>query len=109
MTEQNPFIERQLTPLEIKERTAIALDLMEERDDIVSSIDEKRREIKELNVDKDRLDARIAQLRREVRNGKVLEPRQTSMPFTAKVLEPEPDAPLKPARSRKKKPEAEAE
>jgi len=80
MSEQQ-FYERELTRLEIQQRKDLALDMMVERDDLVSAVDEKKREIKEIHVDLARLDARIAQLRREARIGKVFEPRQVTLGF----------------------------
>lgn len=103
-----PYIERQLTSGEIKSRTDTLLELLCERDDVLSAIDEKKREIKEIGVDKDRLEARIGQLRHEIRSGKVYEPRQLAMPAMQAQLADEDGNPIddprdKPAKKRRRK------
>lgn len=73
------FYERELSPHEVEQRKNLTLDLMGERDDLLSAVDEKRLEIRRLNAQRKKLDSRTAQLRREIRSRKVLEPRQTEM------------------------------
>lgn len=71
--------ERDLSPEEIEQRKSLTLDLLSERDDNLTTVEEKRREIRALNVSRKKLDARTAQIRREIRSGKVLEPRQINL------------------------------
>ena len=63
----------------IEQRKSLTLDLLSERDDLITAVDEKRREIRALNKSRRNLESRTAQIRREIRSGKVLEPRQTSL------------------------------
>lgn len=94
------FYERELSPHEVEQRKNLTLDLMGERDDLLSAIDEKRLEIRRLNAQRKKLDSRTAQLRREIRSRKVLEPRQTELVMPpAEIVEPEP-SPKKRRRRR---------
>lgn len=72
--DRNEYIERDLTPLEIDERTKLHLRLATERDENLAEVAGKRGEIRALNVARKKLDLREAQIRREIRSGKVLEP-----------------------------------
>jgi hypothetical protein len=73
--------ERELTPAEIEERKALNLDLQSERDENLAEVDQKRRQIRALNAARKKLELRSAEVRREIRSGKVLESRQTSLAF----------------------------
>lgn len=75
--DREQFFERELTTAEIEHRKSLTLDLLSERDDLITAVDERRREIRALNASRRKLEARTAQVRREIRSGKVLEPRQT--------------------------------
>jgi hypothetical protein len=77
--DREQFFERELSPLEVEQRKILTLDLLTERDDLITAVDEKRREIRALNKSRRNLESRTAQIRREIRSGKVLEPRQVSL------------------------------
>lgn len=77
--DREQFFERELSPLEVEQRKSLTLDLLSERDDLITAVDEKRREIRALNKSRRNLESRTAQIRREIRSGKVLEPRQVSL------------------------------
>jgi len=77
--DREQFFERDLSSLEIEQRKSLTLDLLSERDDLITAVDEKRREIRALNKSRRNLESRTAQIRREIRSGKVLEPRQVSL------------------------------
>lgn len=86
--DRGQYYERQLSATEVEQRKDLALDLMSERDDILAEIDEKRRQIRALNVSRKKLEVRVAQVRREARSGKALEPRQTELPIVAPEIDP---------------------
>lgn len=95
------FYERDLSSSEVEQRKNLTLDLMSERDDLLSAVDEKRLEIRRLNAQRKKLDSRTAQLRREIRSRKVLEPRQTELVIPpAEVVEPQPKPAPKKRRRR---------
>jgi hypothetical protein len=79
--DRGQYFERPLTPLEIEERKTTHLKLAGEREENLAEIAGKRSEIRALNIDRKKLDLRAAQILREVRSGKVLEPRQTELPL----------------------------
>lgn len=70
------MIARELTPVELEERNKLNLDLQGQRDDNLTEISEKRRQIRMLNVSNKRLELQSAEVRREIRTGKVFESRQ---------------------------------
>lgn len=76
MTDNLGMIERDLEVAEIEERKALNLDLQTERDENLAEVDEKRRQIRMLNVARKKLELRSAEVRREIRTGKVFESRQ---------------------------------
>jgi hypothetical protein len=89
MTDDNQgMIERELTPSEIEERNKLNLDLQGKRDDNLAEINEKRRQIRMLNVSNKRLELRSAEIRREIRTGKVFESRQGVLALELAPAEP---------------------
>lgn len=89
--DRSQYLERDLTLLEIEERTTLHLAIATERDENLAETEDHRRQIRMLNVSRKKLDLRSAQIRREIRSGKVLEPipsRQGELGFP----EPAPDA-----------------
>lgn len=77
--DRNLYFERDLSPMEIDERTKLVLKLAGDRDANLAEVAGKRGEIRALNIGRKKLDLHEAQLRREIRSGKVLEPRQTEL------------------------------
>jgi hypothetical protein len=75
------MIERELTPIEIEERTKQNLDLQGKRDDNLIEIGEKRRQIRMLVAANKRLELQSSEVRREIRTGKVFESRQGLLPL----------------------------
>lgn len=75
--------ERDLTAAEIAERTELRDQLDDERDDLLSSVESRRREIRSFTLARKKIEARLLDVRRELRSGKVIESRQTSLPFPA--------------------------
>src|SRR3954471_10940869 len=75
------MIERELTPIEIEERTKQKLDLQGKRDDNLIEIGEKRRQIRMLVAANKRLELQSSEVRREIRTGKVFESRQVLLPL----------------------------
>jgi hypothetical protein len=73
---ENGMYERPLGPDEIEERKTLNLALQGERDDNLAEVDEKRRQIRALNVARKKLELQSAEVRREIRLGRVLESRQ---------------------------------
>jgi hypothetical protein len=75
-----PFnTERDLTPAELEERTAMRDRLDDERDAIVTLIDDHRRQIRKLNVTRKRHEMSLRSLRLEIRTGKVIESPQVAL------------------------------
>lgn len=74
--DEKGMLERFLTVEEIEERKTLNLALQSERDDNLAEVDEKRRQIRALNVARKKLELESAEIRREIRNGKVFESRQ---------------------------------
>lgn len=91
MKENESDLYRALTPAEIEERTAQHLDLEHERDLHLADVAQFRSQIRKLNVKIKRLDKEGAQLRLEIRTGKVLEDKQAKLAFG---VEPSPITPL---------------
>lgn len=73
------MLERDLTPAEIEERTALRDQLDDERDDLIGAVEQRRREIRGFNASRKRLESRIRDVRRELRSGKVQESRQMGL------------------------------
>lgn len=84
------LVERELSRAEIEARKNNLLDLLGERDSAQSTIDEHKREIKEQKIEVARLDARLSQLRDEIRTGKVLEARSLQPDLPGVTLRPLP-------------------
>lgn len=78
--------ERILTLLEIHERRINRDELDDQLDGVRGEIAEKKREIKEAQVEEAWLDARIRQLRWEIKTGKVTLPRQATLPLDRVTL-----------------------
>lgn len=78
---ESPFIERRLTALEIHDRRLNVESLLDEKDRLDDEIDEQKRTIKDNKVEIDRIEFRVRELRKEIRQGFVLEPRQIGMSF----------------------------
>jgi hypothetical protein len=87
--------ERDLTPAEIEERKALNLDLQGERDQNLADISQFRSQIRKLNAANKRLEMQSAQVRHEIRSGKVLESRQVKLAFGVEPIEPGPLAAVK--------------
>lgn len=85
MTDNDTY-ERDLTPAEIAERTQLRDELDDERDKLLTAVDDRRREIRGFNSTRKRLEVSIRDLRREIRSGKVIESRQ--MTFAIDVIAP---------------------
>lgn len=85
MTDNDTY-ERDLTPTEIAERTQLRDELDDERDKLLTAVDDRRREVRGFNASRKKLEVRIRDLRREIRSGKVLESRQ--MTFAMELLPP---------------------
>lgn len=84
------YYERELTLDEIKQRTDLALQLMNDRDCFAVSIDDARREIRRYKTEQRQLDVQVSGLRREISSGKALIPRQSELPIDLGVpAEPE--------------------
>lgn len=83
--------ERDLTPAEIEQRKKLRDKLDDERDDLLGAVEQRRREIRALNASRKKIEARILDIRREIRSGTVLESRQVKLAFPEP---PEPDDPL---------------
>lgn len=77
--DDNGMYSRPLEPDEIEERKTLNLALQGERDDNLAEVDEKRRQIRALNVARKKLELQSAEIRREIRLGRVLESRQVSL------------------------------
>lgn len=80
MTDDKVY-ERTLSAAEVSQRKDDCFDLLTERDGVLSAIDERKREIKTLDLEAKSLDARISVLRHEVRSGKTLVTRQQELPL----------------------------
>jgi len=78
--------ERTLSVAEVSQRKDDCFDLLTERDGVLSAIDERKREIKTLDLESKSLDARISVLRHEVRSGKTLVTRQQELPLDRVTL-----------------------
>lgn len=78
---ESPFIERRLTPMEIHDRRLNVESLLDEKDRLDDEIDEQKRTIKDNKVEIDRIEFRVRELRKEIRQGFVLEPRQVGLSF----------------------------
>lgn len=88
MTDTADTYERDLTPREIDERTKLRDSLDDERDALLTSIEDRRREIRGFNASRKKLESRIRDLRRELRSGKVIESRQTDLAFPSEPAMP---------------------
>lgn len=73
--------ERDLTPKELEQRTARRDQLDDQRDDLIASVAERRKEIRALNASKKRLELELLDVRREIRSGKVIESKQLAFPI----------------------------
>lgn len=91
MTDDNDqsLYERDLTPAEIEDRKALNLDLQSERDQNLTDIAQFRSQIRKLNAANKKLEQQSAQVRHEIRSGKVLESRQVELAFGVAPL-PDP-------------------
>jgi hypothetical protein len=76
---QNFDLERDLRPEEIAERTELRDQLDDERDALVASIEDRRREIRGFNAKKKKLEAQLRDVRRELKTGRVFESPQTAL------------------------------
>jgi hypothetical protein len=85
MTDDKVY-ERTLSAAEVSQRKDDCFDLLTERDGVLSAIDERKREIKTLDLESKSLDARISVLRHEVRSGKTLVTRQQELPLDRVTL-----------------------
>jgi hypothetical protein len=81
MTTQSFSTERDLTPEEIRERDKLRDDLDEERDGLITAVEDRRKEIRGFNVKRKKIEVQLRDVRRELRTGKVFESPQTVMPF----------------------------
>lgn len=79
--------ERDLTPDEIRERDKLRNDLDEERDLLLGSIEDRRREIRGFNSKKKKIEVQLRDVRRELRTGKVFESPQSTFPFEDPLAE----------------------
>lgn len=80
--------ERDLTPKELEQRAARRDQLDDERDDLIASVAERRREIRSLNASRKKLELELLDVRREIRSGKVIESRQLAFPIVAVTDDP---------------------
>lgn len=80
MTDSDSF-ERQLTHAEIDERAEQREDLEDERDKLLVSVEDRRKEIRAFVAKRKKLEMQIRDLRREIRSGTVLEPKQVKLAF----------------------------
>lgn len=87
MKESQDF-ERDLTPSEIEERTALHLQLAKQHAENTAAVDVRRKEIRTLNAERKKLDVRSAQVLREITTRKVLETRQASLGLDVSVPDP---------------------
>ena len=76
MTDGQGMYERELTPEEIEERKTLNLSLQAQCDENLAEVSDKRKQIRALNVARKKLELESADVRREIRNGKVFESRQ---------------------------------
>jgi len=90
--DDNGMYSRPLEPEEIEERKTLNLALQGERDDNLAEVDEKRRQIRALNVARKKLELQSAEIRREIRLGRVLESRQVSLDLVLDAPAPVPPA-----------------
>lgn len=82
--------ERALTDAEIEERKALNLDLQGQRDQNLADISQFRSQIRKLNAANKKIELHSAQVRHEIRSGKVLESRQVKLAFGVEPIEPGP-------------------
>lgn len=95
MTDSEPGLyERDLTPAEIEERKALNLDLQGERDQNLADIAQFRSQIRKLVATNKKLELHSAQVRHEIRSGKVLESRQVKINFGVELAEMSSEDPL---------------
>lgn len=80
-TTQSFSTERDLTPTELAERDELRDQLDEERDGLITAVEDRRREIRGFNVKRKKIEVQLRDVRRELRTGKVFESPQTLMPF----------------------------
>lgn len=83
MTDDRGTYERDLTPEEITARGKLRDELDNERDALIASVEDRRKEIRGFNVKRKRIEVQLRDVRRELSTGKVFESRQTSLALDA--------------------------
>lgn len=80
-TAQSFDTERDLTADEIAERSKLRDELDEERDGLITAVEDRRREIRGFTAKRKKIEAQLRDVRRELRTGKVFDSPQTALAF----------------------------
>lgn len=80
--------ERDLTPAELEERAALRDKLDDERDALLVSIEDRRREVRGFVARCKKIASQVRDIRREIRSGKVIESPQISLALDLATPDP---------------------